>query len=298
MAPPSLGRIAMKLGLIGKAIMNSSSPDLHVRLGKLIGIPATYDLFDANEQPIASLEQQVRKVIAEGYRGVNVTYPWKEDAVKLATRPSRGASMVGSANTLVFEDGEIIAENTDFTGFMSGFRATLGGREPGRVLQLGTGGVGKAVAFGLASLGASEVILMDLDESKSRQLAAELAAHGFKASTITPEQVAETVPSCDGLVNCTPVGHEKSPGCPMPSELVAAHHWIFDAVYVPAVTEFVAAAKAAGAAVVSGVSLFVFQGVDAFKLFCEDEAKRAAADAQAGTLFAHYRRELLKESDA
>ncbi|WP_249976246.1 shikimate dehydrogenase family protein [Vreelandella olivaria] len=288
----------MKLGLIGKAIMNSSSPDLHVRLGQLTGIPTTYDLFDANEQPIASLESQVNKVIAEGYRGVNVTFPWKETAVKLATRPSPGAKMVGAANTLVFENGEILAENTDFTGFMSGFRATLGARQPGRVLLIGTGGVGKAVAFGLGQLGASEVILVDLDEEKSRQLADELTQHGFKASAIHPEQLAETVPHCDGLVNCTPIGHEKSPGCPLPAELVQSHHWIFDAVYVPAVTEFIAAAKQVGAAVVSGVSLFVFQGVDAFKLFCEDEAKREAADQQSATLFAHYRRKLLKENDA
>jgi shikimate dehydrogenase len=287
----------MKLGLIGKAIMNSSSPDLHRRLGELIGLPVTYDLFDANEQPIASLESQVRKVMAKGYRGVNVTFPWKEEAAKLADRPSEGARLVGAANTLVFENGEIIAENTDFTGFMSGYRATLGARKPGRVLLIGTGGVGKAVAFGLGKLGAEEVILMDLDEAKSRQLADELKTQGFQASSITADQLDETVPRCDGLVNCTPIGHEKSPGCPLPGELVQSHHWIFDAVYVPAITEFVAAAKAAGAAVMSGVSLFVFQGVDAFKRFCEDEAKRAAADAQAETLFAHYRRELLKEND-
>ncbi|WP_111414976.1 shikimate dehydrogenase family protein [Billgrantia lactosivorans] len=286
----------MKLGLIGKAIMNSSSPDLHVRLGDLTGIPTTYDLFDANEQPIASLESQVRKVMAAGYRGVNVTYPWKEAAVRLADRVSEGARRVGAANTLVFERGGIFADNTDFTGFISGYRATLGEREPGRVLLIGTGGVGKAVAFGLGKLGASEVILMDLDAAKSRQLADELIAQGFAASTIAPERLAETVPACDGLVNCTPIGHEKSPGCPLPRELVAAHHWIFDAVYVPAVTEFVAAARAAGAAVMSGVGLFVFQGVDAFKRFCEDEAKRAAADEQAATLYAHYRRVLLKES--
>lgn len=288
----------MKLGLIGKAIMNSSSPDLHVRLGQLTDIPTTYDLFDANEQPIESLESQLKKVIAAGYRGVNVTFPWKETAVKLATRPSVGAKMVGAANTLVFENGEIIAENTDFTGFMSGFRATLGERKPGRVLLMGTGGVGKAVAFGLGQLGASEVILMDLDNTKSHQLADELQQQGFAASTISAAQLAETVPHCDGLVNCTPIGHEKSPGCPIPAELVQAHHWIFDAVYVPAVTEFITAAKQAGAAVVSGVSLFVFQGVDAFKLFCEDEAKREAADQQSATLFAYYRHELLKESDA
>lgn len=288
----------MKLGLIGKAIMNSSSPDLHVRLGELTGIPVTYDLFDANEQPIESLESQVRQVIADGYRGVNVTFPWKEAAVNLATRPSEGARMVGSANTLVFEGSEIIAENTDFTGFISGYQATLGDRPPGRVLLLGTGGVGKAVAFGLGKLGAEEVILMDLDEAKSRQLVEELKGQGFRASFITREQIDETVPSCDGLVNCTPIGHEKSPGCPLPKELIAAHHWIFDAVYVPAVTEFVAAAKAAGAGVMSGVSLFVFQGVDAFKLFCEDADRRAAADEQAMTLFAHYKRALLREDEA
>ncbi|MDX5434342.1 MAG: shikimate dehydrogenase [Halomonas sp.] len=285
----------MKLGLIGKAIMNSSSPDLHVRLGKLTGIPTTYDLFDANEEPIDSLESQVKKVMAAGYRGVNVTYPWKEDAVRLADHASEGARMVGAANTLVFERDGIFADNTDFTGFISGFRATLGERAPGRVLLLGTGGVGKAVAFGLGRLGATEVILMDLDPAKSTQLAEELKAQGFAASTITPMQLAETVQACDGLVNCTPIGHEKSPGCPLPKELVAAHHWVFDAVYVPAVTEFVAAAKAVGAAVMSGVSLFVFQGVDAFKRFCEDESKRTAADEQATTLYAHYRRELLGE---
>ena len=286
----------MKLGLIGKAIMNSSSPDLHHRLGELTGIPATYDLFDANEMPIGSLEDQVREVIAAGYRGVNVTYPYKEQAVRLATRPSEGARMVGAANTLVFEGDEIIAENTDFTGFVSGFRATLGERRPGRVLLIGTGGVGKAVAFGLGRLGAEEVILLDLDEDKARQLAGELEAQGFPASWISPAQLVETVPRCDGLVNCTPIGHEKSPGCPLPKELIASRHWIFDAVYVPAVTEFVAAARQAGASVMSGVSLFVFQGVDAFKLFCEDAAKRAAAEEQAETLFAHYRRELLKEN--
>lgn len=287
----------MRLGLIGKAIMNSSSPDLHVRLGKLTGIPTTYDLFDANEQPIESLVSQVRRVQADGYRGVNVTFPWKEEAVRLADTPSEGARMVGAANTLVFEKDGIVAENTDYTGFMSGFRATLGERVPGRVLLLGTGGVGKAVAFGLGKLGAEEVILMDLDDTKSRQLAEELEAQGFAASTITPNQLEATVPDCDGLVNCTPIGHEKSPGCPLPKETLATHHWIFDAVYVPAVTEFITAAKAAGAGVMSGVSLFVFQGVDAFKLFCEDADKRAAADEQAATLFAHYKRELLKEND-
>lgn len=288
----------MKLGLIGKSIMNSSSPDLHVRLGKLTGIPASYDLFDTNEQPIESLGNQVRAVMAQGYRGVNVTYPYKEAALQLASTVGEGARLVGAANTLIFKDGTVQAENTDFTGFISGYRATLGERKPGRVLLMGTGGVGKAVAFGLGKLGAEEVILFDLDPEKSRRLAAELKRAGFPASTITADGVETTAARCDGLVNCTPIGHEKSPGCPLPRSAIQSHQWLFDAVYVPAVTEFIAAAMAAGAQVVSGVSLFVFQGVDAFKFFCEDASKRALVEEQAAALFAHYTRELMKENEA
>ncbi|GHB06057.1 shikimate dehydrogenase (NADP(+)) [Modicisalibacter luteus] len=285
----------MRLGLIGKAIMNSSAPDLHTRLGELTGIPVTYDLFDANEMPIESLESQVRKVMAEGYRGVNVTYPYKEAAVKLADRATEGARLVGAANTLVFANGQIQAENTDFSGFISGYRATLGERAPGRVLVIGTGGVGKAVAFGLGKLGAEEIILLDLDESKSAKLAHELRQAGFSASEVTLGALAETVGGCDGLVNCTPIGHEKSPGCPLPKKLIESRHWIFDAVYVPAITEFITAARKARAQVMSGVSLFVFQGVDAFKFFCEDAETRKLADEQAEALFIHYKQKLLKE---
>ncbi|MEA3251793.1 MAG: shikimate dehydrogenase [Pseudomonadota bacterium] len=288
----------MKLGLIGRAIMNSSSPDLHVRLGKLTGIPASYDLFDANEQPIESLDSQVRKVMAQGYRGVNVTYPYKEAALEVATTMGEGARLVGAANTLIFENGAVQAENTDFTGFINGYRATLGERRPGRVLLVGTGGVGKAVAFGLGKLGATEIVLLDLDPDKSRRLAEELKRAGFPASTIIAEELETTAARCDGLVNCTPIGHEKSPGCPLPSSAIQGHQWIFDAVYVPAVTEFIAAAKTMGAQVVSGVSLFVFQGVDAFKFFCEDADKRALVEKQAAALFAHYKRELTKENEA
>ncbi|WP_106477864.1 shikimate dehydrogenase family protein [Phytohalomonas tamaricis] len=284
----------MRLGLIGKSILRSSSPDLHIRLGQLTGIPATYELIDALETPIDSLGSKVNELVQQGYRGVNVTYPFKEEAVRVASSISEGARMVGSANTLIFKPEGIHAENTDFTGFISGFKATLGERKPGRVLLIGTGGVGKAVAFGLGKLGTEEIILLDLDESKSRHLAEELCNNGFNASTITQDALATTVSECDGLVNCTPIGHEKSPGCPLPKALIESRHWIFDAVYVPAVTEFITAAKAAGAQVMSGVSLFVFQGVDAFKLFCEDADKRVLADAQADELFKHYKQLLLK----
>ena len=284
----------MRLGLIGKAILHSSSPDLHHRLGNLTGIPVTYELFDAQEiQGFTSLENQVRTLMAEEYRGTNVTYPFKEQALHLATSRSEGAALVGSSNTLVFDRGQVYAENTDFSGFISGFRAAFGARAPGQVVVLGTGGVGRAVAFALGRLGASAITLVDLDPDKARGLAEALNQSGFPAVAGSVDRLTHYMDECDGLVNCTPIGHEKSPGCPFPPDDIKASHWIFDAVYVPATTDFIRQAGDVGARVMSGVHLFVFQGVDAFRVFCDDEARRAEVDSQAASLLLHYQRVLM-----
>ncbi|WIX33423.1 saccharopine dehydrogenase NADP-binding domain-containing protein [Salinicola sp. JS01] len=283
----------MQLGLIGQAIQHSSAPDLHRRLGRLLGMSVDYTLFDALIAPPVSIPAQVAELRAQGLRGVNVTYPYKEQALTLADSAGDGARLVRAANTLIFGATGVHAENTDFTGFVAGYRATLGARAPGRVLMLGSGGVGKAVAFGLGQLGAEEILLLDLDRAKADTLAAQLTAAGFAARAVAPEALAALAGECDGLVNCTPIGHEKSPGCPLPGALIRADQWIFDAVYVPARTEFIAQAEAAGAAVISGVSLFVYQGVDAFKLFWGEPARAAEVDAQTPALYRHYHQQLL-----
>lgn len=284
----------MRLGLIGQSILHSCSPDLHIRLGHLTGQPVTYDLFDTQVEPIESLESAVGEIRTAGYRGINVTYPYKEQALALANRIGEGAALVKAANTLVFEAEGIRAENTDFTGFISGYCASVGDQSPGRVLLMGTGGVGKAVAFGLGKLGAESIRLVDLDPAKAQQLADQLNEAGFHASVVDPNALESAMSECEGLVNCTPIGHEKSPGCPFPAELIRADQWLFDAVYVPAVTELIAAARAVGARVVSGVSLFVFQGIDAFKFFCDAPDLRASVDTHAMTLFEHYRETLAR----
>ncbi|MCX2525154.1 shikimate dehydrogenase family protein [Larsenimonas rhizosphaerae] len=284
----------MRLGLIGKSILHSSSPDLHHRLGDLTGIPVTYELFDAQEmEGFVSLERQVSTLMAGGYRGTNVTYPFKEQALHLATSCSEGAALVGSSNTLVFDRGHVHAENTDFSGFISGFQSAFGARPPGQVVVLGTGGVGRAVAFALGQLGASSITLVDLDSDKAQGLTEALNHAGFPAVAGSADMLAHYMDGCDGLVNCTPIGHEKSPGNPFPLDGIKASHWVFDAVYVPARTAFIQQAADVGADVMSGVHLFVFQGVDAFRVFCDDEARRAEVDSQAAPLLLHYQRVLM-----
>lgn len=283
----------LKLGLIGEGIGQSQSPDLHHRLGELTGIATRYDLFDAAGTARFDFDASVARLCRDGYRGVNVTYPFKERALRLADTAGEGAARVGSANTLLFETGGIRAENTDYTGFVSAYHNRFGDRPAGRVLLIGAGGVGRAVACGLDRVGLSELLIAERDAERGRGLVADLLKLGLSARFIAADTTATELAACDGLVNCTPVGHRNHPGCPVDTANLGPAHWVFDAVYIPARTELLRAAEAAGASTLTGVDLFAFQGIDAFRFFAADRVEAARLDQAAHGIRDHYYRTLV-----
>ena len=105
--------------------------------------------------------------------------------------------------------------NTDYTGYVSAFRAQFGAQPPGVVAMAGSGGVGKAVAFGLAELGAKTIALFDIDDGKSRSLAAALQRHQGAMSVRVAASLADACDGADGLVNCTPLGMVAPAGAPV-----------------------------------------------------------------------------------
>lgn len=290
--------MSLTLGLIGEGIGQSKSPDLHQRLGRLVGIDTRYQLIDALELPGFDFAATVQRVRDTGYRGVNVTFPFKEAALRLADRAGEGAKRVGSANTLLFEDGGIRAENTDYTGFVSAYRHNFGNRPVGRVLLVGAGGVGRAVACGLGELGVEELLIAERDAERGEALAAHLNSLGIVARFVSAAEGQAALTLCSGLVNCTPVGHRNHPGCPVDPTPLRADHWVFDAVYIPAHTELLKAATLAGSAVLSGVDLFAFQGIDAYRFFSEGQVDPALlAEASQGIRDHYYQQLVLAEAD-
>ncbi|MFY0663222.1 MAG: shikimate dehydrogenase [Natronospirillum sp.] len=286
----------MKLALIGEGIAQSQSPDLHQRLGRQLGVPTQYDLIDALLQTDFDFATAVAQAKAAGYRGLNITYPFKERAVRLADDLSIGVTNVGSTNTLLFEGDRIRAENTDYSGFIRAYRLRFQTRPPGDVLLLGAGGVGRAVACALGHLGVSRLYVVERDAARGQALCNDLCAQGINARTLTPEQADGRLSEFDGVVNCTPVGHLNHPGCPVQAQRLVRNQWVFDAVYIPARTELLRAAENAGAATLSGVDLFVCQGVDAFCLFAGTAVDRAALDAEVQRLREHYLHQLLRQA--
>jgi shikimate dehydrogenase len=256
----------IRLGLIGDNIAASQSPRLHELAGRLTGRDVRYERLVPREMGL-DFEAVFRHAQEAGFRGLNITYPYKERVTRLVTIPDPEVAALGAVNTVLFGEGAPTGHNTDWSGFIAGYRHALGDRAPGPVCMVGAGGVGKAVAFGLLSLGLEELRVVERDLPKAEALAAALRAARPSLEARVTGDVAEGTRGAAGLVNCTPVGMVGYEGTPVPATLLRGAEWAFDAVYTPVETEFLTDAAAAGLRIMSGYELYFYQGLHAYEWF-------------------------------
>lgn len=256
----------IKLGLIGDNIAASSAPLFHRLAGQQCGFEVTYDRLVPAEMNLG-FDAVFQRCRDEGYRGINVTYPYKEVAAGKAVVADPLVAAIGAINTVTFGPDGPAGHNTDYSGFMAAYRGSMGQERPGTVCLIGTGGVGRAVAFALVRLGAEAIRLVDVDGRKARALADDLtrAAPGLSV-TVLGDAAAAGV-KADGVINCTPVGMVGKGGTPVQGCALEGARWVFDAVYTPVETEFLKLAAEAGLKVISGYELFFYQAVDAWEIF-------------------------------
>ena len=236
--------------------------------GTLYGLGISYQPMDmaGRTRPVV-IAEELQRCREEGFRGVNVTHPYKREAFRCITPLPGFPDGLTSANTVLFDDGIMQGGNTDFSGFCRGYRSQFGAdAAAGRVLMLGTGGVGLAIAYGLTRLGATELVLYDKNPETAQTLLEQLQKTGLKVRLAWSDLITE-MQEADGLINATPVGMFQYPGSPFPPEGFASQRWAFDAVYTPENTEFLQACRARGIATLSGFKLFLYQGLDAFEHF-------------------------------
>jgi shikimate dehydrogenase len=254
----------LRLGLIGTGIGRSLTPYLQEKTGQQFGLPLRYELFDTPADHAQQIHAKLLELQALGYVGVNVTHPFKEIAFNLVKVQDPMVRQIGAINTVRFRDGQ--GFNTDYSGFIRAYRHVRHQNPPGSVAVIGAGGAGRAVAFALYKLGATEIRIADLDLDKAEQLANSLSQAGSTAKAYPLEQLA-AISHVQGLVNCTPLGMYQYPGNPLPKALVHDQQWAFDAIYTPLETEFLADARAKGLDVILGSELMFYQALDAFEIW-------------------------------
>lgn len=258
--------MTLRLGLIGDNIAASQSPRLHRLAGAQTGLDVTYERLVPATLGLG-FQEVLQKAERDGLRGVNITYPYKERVVAEVTITDPVLTAIGAVNTVIFGDKGRVGYNTDYTGFKAAYARVRGDSAPGVTLMIGTGGVGRAVAFGLADLGARALRLVDRDIGKATVLARDLAGAFPDLAVVVGNDAAQAAEGADGLVNCTPVGMVGYDGTPLPAQAMAGASWAFDAVYTPKDTQFLHDAAEAGLAILSGWELFFHQGVHAWQHF-------------------------------
>lgn len=284
--PPPSGSGAVRIGLLGRGIGASLTPIMHETEGRRLGLDYRYDLIDFDRLGLADadLDAVVSAARALGFAGLNVTYPFKQAIVGLLDGLSPEAAAIGAVNTVVLRDGTRVGHNTDCWGFAQSLRQGLGDVAVGRVLQIGAGGAGAAVARALVQLGATIIDIVDADPTRAGILSAQLAGEGIAAQAVAPADLPSALPEADGVVNATPVGMEKYPGTPFDPRLLTPRHWVADIVYFPRETELLRCARDLGCRTLPGGGMAIHQAVRAFALF----TGREPDPAEMGRTFAAH----------
>jgi len=258
----------LRTGLIGRAITKSRSPWLHEQEARAQGLDLSYTLFDFDELGLTDggLGDVLEQLRDQGYCGVNVTYPFKQAIMPLLDEIAASAAMVGAVNTIAIRENRLIGHNTDMEGFRDSVRDGLNGVAIDRVLQLGAGGAGSAVACALLSLGVNRLDIADVDLDRARSLVAKLENQFGPGRAVSRDLLMLKTDDVDGIVNATPMGMVAHPGSAIASSLISANHWVADIVYVPIETQLLRIAREKGCRVLDGSGMVTVQAAKAFEI--------------------------------
>ncbi|WP_395604700.1 shikimate dehydrogenase [Pseudomonas sp. B21128] len=256
-------------GLIGAGIQASRTPALHEHEGDAQGLRYLYRLIDLDQLHMDSSALPDLLLAAErmSYTGLNITFPCKQAIIPLLDELSDEARGIGAVNTVVLKDGKRVGHNTDCLGFAEGFRRGLKDAARERVVQMGAGGAGAAVAHALLSEGVRHLSIFDVDRERAEHLANNLNQHFGGGRAVAGHELSSSLNLADGLVNTTPMGMAKLPGMPVPAALLRKELWVAEIVYFPLETELLRNARALGCRTLDGGNMAVFQAVKAFELF-------------------------------
>ena len=259
-----------RLGVLGWPVAHSLSPAIQNAALTAVGLGDwRYQLLPVPPELLAEI---VRALPAAGFMGVNVTIPHKQAALALADEVTNRAGAIGAANTLSFESGRIIADNTDAPALIGGLPFPATGRT---ALVLGAGGSARAAVWALRDAGAAEVRVWNRSPDRAEKLCADLGG--------TPVTIAAPA---DLLVHCTSSGLDASgqmlKSLPLGADELTGYSAVVDLVYSRLMdTPLVAAARERSIPVLDGLEILVGQGALSFERFtgrpAPIEVMRAAA---------------------
>jgi shikimate dehydrogenase len=261
------------VGVIGWPVKHSLSPAMHNAAFVELGLNWVYVPLPVYPDHVS---EAVRGLRALGFAGANVTVPHKQVVLAHLDEVSRAAQVIGAVNTIIVRDGSLYGDNTDAAGFIASLRET--GFDPAGTycVLLGAGGAARAVAHALADAGALQVCVYNRTFSRARDLCHDMAKFHSNArfEPASLSDVSAIGEDTDLVVNATSLGMwPDTDAVPWPGEVaIPGHLTVCDLVYNPQETLFLTRARAAGAEIVYGLGMLVYQGAAAFEMWTDRPA--------------------------
>jgi len=255
--------------LIGHPVEHSVSPQMHNSAFRSLGLNYVYLAFDVVED---ALEIAVKGLKALRAVGFNVTIPHKIRVMRLLDELDESAERAGAVNTVVNERGALKGYNTDVYGIERALRRfRLSSSE--QAMIIGAGGAARASIIALLNLGFEKILIANRTLKKAQSLADWIKSMGFSADACSLEEGRRRAEGCKLVVNATPIGmHPNVDETPLSRDEIPSDSIILDLVYNPPRTKLLEEAEKAGARVVSGIEVLVYQGAESFKLWTGREA--------------------------
>ena len=245
-------------GVAGWPIGHSLSPVMHNAAFAAAGINAVYLAF-----PVRDIAGCVAAMRALGIRGLSVTIPHKSAVIPHLDDLDERARAIGAVNTVVNRDGRLVGYNTDASGALKALeeRISLAGR---RCLILGAGGAARAVGFALREK-VAEITVANRSPHRGRALAQFLGCSFISLDELKGVQA-------DLLIQATPVGMApEDRASPISEQILREGMAVMEVIYNPLETKLLAAARSRGCVTITGLSMFIHQGAEQFRLWTGGE---------------------------
>jgi shikimate dehydrogenase len=276
------GPMTVHVGVLGWPVAHSRSPAMHNAGFEELGLDWRYELLPVEPE---RFDEFVHALPARGFAGANVTIPHKLSALALADRASDVARTTGAANTLLFTESGIEAENTDVPGFLEALREQAPKAPEGmEAVVLGAGGAARAAVYALLVSGAARVSVWNRHPDRARILVQDLAqtSQGRLEATEKPD-----VARAHLLVNATSVGMTKHDSnasdaaqafkeLPLSADVWGDRQIVVDLVYRQGGTALAREARSRGVVCVDGLDVLVHQGAASFQLWTGRKAPLGA----------------------
>lgn len=242
-----------RLGVIGNPAAHSLSPVIHRAWLSSYDIEGRYEIIETSD-----FIKHVRACQAQGWRGLNVTLPYKGDAYEICDECDEAAVRTKAVNCLLFESGRIFGFNTDVAGFILALdeEAPLWRNNRHAILLLGAGGVARAIVYALATVGFDNLHVVNRSAARAHAL-----GEVHKNMNLKIYGYDDNIPLNEiGLViNATSMGMKNSALLPFSLEGLDKDVIIFDSIYTPLETDLLKEGRARAMICVNGLGMLIHQ---------------------------------------